>query len=84
MTLRERYDRAHDKAAFHFRAAEEASDKLMGMEGLGMDSKRKDYLEDEIARHSDDCAVWSNTAAQLRARLVEAGEVEPTTLRVNS
>jgi hypothetical protein len=84
MTLRERYDRAHAKAAFHFRAAEEASDKLMGMEGLGMDSKRTDYLEDEIARHSDDCAVWSNTAAQLRERLVKSGEMEPTTLRVNS
>jgi hypothetical protein len=84
MTLRERYDRAHDKAAIHFRIAEEASDELMGVIGLNMKKERVEYLEDKIARHSDDCAIWSNTAAQLRARLVNSGEMEPVTLRVNS
>ncbi len=84
MTLKQRYDRAQDKASSHFRIAEEAEDELVGVKGVGLGKDRIKYLEDKISRNSDDCAVWSNTAAHLRAKLVATGELEPTTARVNS
>jgi hypothetical protein len=84
MTLRERYDRATAQAELHFRIAEQKSDELMGVTALELDQERIDSLEESIDRNSTDCAVWSNVAAQLRAKLVELGEMEPATLRVNS
>jgi hypothetical protein len=82
MTLKERYDRAISETDMYLRSGERYADELMGAVAIGSD--RVGYLENSVEWNSDKAESWSNTASILRAELVAAGELEPTSVSVNS
>jgi hypothetical protein len=67
MTIEERIERAQRQAEQSARIAQEADDEARGCEAIGL-TERAERCWDREMRHTENAAVYSATARQLRER----------------